>query len=283
MDNHKNILIAEVGGTKSDWRYISGGEVVQYQSTGFNPYFMPNERLQHMMNLDSLVSLQPDELYYYGAGCSAHEKIFLVEQYLKEIYPRTKIEVHSDMLAAARACCGHSPGITCILGTGSNACFFNGDTITIQSPSLGFWLGDEGSGGYLGKQLLIYYLQNRLPLHLSEAFVKRYPGSLSDWLQVLYSGDAPNAEAAKVSKFLFDHREDPFIAEMILKAFSDFLSIYVHPLVQQSTCDLIHFSGSVAFYFQAFLRKAVDQKRWKFGRVTEQPIAGLTLYHTTAI
>jgi glucosamine kinase len=278
------ILIAESGSTKTDWRLItSEGQVSQYKTVGFNPYYQTAENIADELRKNLLPNL-PDtsisEVYFYGTGITNIEKAEIIKNAIRSVFPHVQtIEAHSDMLAAARALCGRESGIACILGTGSNSCFYDGSTISFQVPPLGFWLGDEGSGGYLGKQLILSYLHKELPEELRQKFNKRF--GEKDRLEIIenaYQKPFPNRYFASFSKFIFDNRQHPFMYQLVSNAFGLFFEKYIlkYPGFQKYK---IHFTGSVAFFYSDILRRVATEKGCTTGVIMESPIAGLTLFH----
>ncbi len=281
------ILIAESGSSKTDWRMIApNGSVSQVKTIGLNPYYQTTDSIIEELQKNLLPSLNNQvvsEVFYYGTGVTNDEKADIIRLAFKAIFTEVKsIEVHSDMLAAARALCGHTAGIACILGTGSNSCFYDGNDITFQVPPLGFWLGDEGSGGYLGKQLVLSYLHKEMPQDIREKFEKRF--GVKDRLEVLenaYQKPFPNRYFASFSKFIFDNRNNQFTFKLVTDAFGLFFEKYLlkYPDYQQHK---VHFTGSVAFYYSDILRRVAIEKGFSIGIIMESPIAGLTLYHKPA-
>lgn len=277
------LLIADSGATKTEWRTLDPtGQIGQARTAGISPYYQTEEEIaadlrQHLRpQLPAPVS----DIYYYGTGCSGPEPIAVVERALRAVFPEAgAVQVGSDMLGAARALCGTEPGIACILGTGCNACLYDGRQIIRPALSLGFWLGDEGSGGYLGKTLLVAYLHGDLPPELAEKFSRRYNNP--DRLTVLdhaYKQPYPSRYFAAFAKFLFDNRTHPYAYQLIYDAFGLFLDKYVRKFEGHDQLP-IHFVGSVAFYYSDILRRVVADKGLRAGRTMETPIAGLTLYH----
>lgn len=277
------ILIADSGSSKTDWRLIgSDASIQQVKTIGFNPYYQDSTSIADELKLHLLPKINEPitEIYYYGTGITNLEKSqVLIDAFNSVFRECPKAYVHNDMLGAARALAGHHTGIVCILGTGSNSCFYDGEQIAHQIPPLGFWLGDEGSGGYLGKQLVLSYLHKELPTELREKFEKRY--GAKDRLEILdnaYHKPFPNRYFASFSKFLFDNRQHPFIYRLVFEAFTAFFEKYLlkYPAIHQ--CK-IHFTGSVAFYYSDILRQVANSKACTVGIIAETPIAGLTLYH----
>jgi N-acetylglucosamine kinase-like BadF-type ATPase len=284
MEQKHPVLIADAGGTKADWRLLDAeGVITQFVSGGIQPYFQTSVEMHNTLQTSALAAIRslPQKVYFYGAGCGSEERSEVVRILLEEFFVSAKVEVYSDIVGSARASCGHEKGIACILGTGSNACFFNGSVMVESSPSLGFWLGDEGSGAHLGKCLLQTYLRKQLSSDLATSFEKRFSKKSKDWMQIVYAHAKPNAELAGIAKWMYDQRAHPQIANMIMESFGQFLDWYVSPLVIRHNTSTIHFTGSIAFYFQSYLRKAVQSRNWQMGHILEKPIAGIALYHST--
>jgi len=277
-------LIAESGSTKTDWRVISpDGQISQYKTVGFNPYYQTAENIADELRkslLPNLLDISITEVFYYGTGITNAEKAAVIQTAIGSVFPNVQtIEAHSDMLAAARALCGREAGIACILGTGSNSCMYDGENISFQVPPLGFWLGDEGSGGYLGKQLILSYLHQELPEDLRLKFEKRF--GKKDRLEIIenaYQKPFPNRYFASFSKFIFDNRQHPFLYQLVSVAFGLFFEKYILKYPDFKMYK-IHFTGSVAFYYSDILRRVATEKGCTAGVIMETPIAGLTLFH----
>ncbi len=279
---HPIKLIADSGSTKTDWRIIyPDGQIKQARTAGINPYFQSKEEIGLALQNELMPVLDTvmNEVHYYGAGCSAPDKAAVVKEVLSLSFPEAVISVNNDMLAAARALCGHNKGVACILGTGSNSCFFDGEQISQQVPNLGFWLGDEGSGGHLGKMLIQAYLHKELPEALHAKFSKRYNAPTRDEIiEQLYKKPFPNRYAASFAKFLFDNRTDAYAYKMVYKAFDEFFARYV--VKYEGYLEVpVHFVGSIAFYHSNILRQVALDRNIMVKNILESPIAGLTLYH----
>lgn len=276
------ILIADSGSTKTDWRLLlPNGNISQATTVGFNPNYQTAAAIQTELSLNLLPQLgttQPTQVYFYGAGCSTPDKCSMVASAILAVFPNSQVQVMSDAVAAARATCGHMPGIACILGTGSNSCLYNGENITAQMPCLGFALGNEGSGSYIGKKLLHLYLNHELPSDLQEAFRKSYPQSQAEILNRIYNEPFPNRYVASFALFLNGRQRHPFVADLLYKCFLDFFQLTVCKYPAYQTLPT-HFVGSIAYYFADVLRLAAKSLHIQVGRVLQNPIAGLALYH----
>jgi glucosamine kinase len=276
------ILIADSGSSKTDWRIIqSDGTIQQAKTIGLNPFYQNQESIvsELTVNLLPVIVGEITDIYFYGTGCTGNDACHIVRAALQTVFvSATNIEVESDTLGAARGLCGHEVGIACILGTGANNCVYDGQYITAQIPSLGFWLGDEGSGAYLGKTLVTKYLHEDLPTDLFDKFKKRYPITRLEVLENAYKKPFPNRYFATFSKFLFDNRSHPAAYQIIYDAFSVFFDKYVCKHSNFKSYK-VHFTGSVAFYYNDILRRVATEKGVTIRNVMETPIAGLTLYH----
>lgn len=277
------ILIADSGSTKTDWRMIaSTGEISQARTVGFNPYFQDTDSIATELakSLKPAVNEAITEVYYYGTGCGTESSCAIVRQAIQQVFSEaTTVSVASDLLGAARALCGHEVGIACILGTGSNSCYYDGEQIGYQIPNLGFWLGDEGSGGHLGKTLVTNYLLKDLAPDLEAKFEKRFPNTTRDLvLENAYKKPFPNRYFASFSKFLFDNRSHPQAYRLVYDSFDLFFQKYICKYPDYKKLK-IHFTGSVAFYYSDILRQVANDKGVTVKNIMETPIAGLTLYH----
>jgi N-acetylglucosamine kinase-like BadF-type ATPase len=278
------ILIADSGSTKTDWVSIDtqSGDQQLVQSAGINPFYQTTEEIIPVLQSQVLPGVGGNikEIHFYGAGCANEQSSMPVTHALKHCFSSAAVvEVASDMLGAARGLCGHEPGLACILGTGANNAFFDGSRITHSVGSLGFWLGDEGSGSYLGKTLVVHYLQNELPPDLHESFVRDYPGL--DRLTVLdhaYKKPYPNRYFASYSKFIAENRAHEFIQALLSDAFGLFVRKYV--LKHESAAQYpVHFTGSIAYYYQDILRSVLENNGLQAGRILKSPLEGLVSYH----
>jgi glucosamine kinase len=279
------ILLADSGSTKTDWTLVTDeAEPIKFQSVGFNPFFQTEDAIYEGLVAQvkpNIVGGTIDKIFYYGTGCADERSSRPVKQALQRLFPEASIDVNSDLLAAARGLCIRSTGIACILGTGSNNGFYNGEVITESIGSLGFWMGDEGSGGNIGKLLVIAYLHNELPEKLALDFKEKYPTvNRLEVLDKAYRQPFPNRYFASYTTFLNEHIDEPFVKNMVQKSFEAFLDKYVLKLSSARTVP-VHFTGSVAYYFQDILKNALDKKGLQLGSIQKSPSSGLLLYHTS--
>ncbi|GAB3750181.1 N-acetylglucosamine kinase [Spirosoma pomorum] len=279
------ILIADSGSTKTDWLLLDGLQSQRIvQTDGFNPYYQTTEQIYATLQTQLLPQLPTEDVtdvFFYGAGCSGPAVNPVIENAIRVLFPDIQtVDVNSDMLGAARAAAGNESGIVCILGTGSNACRYDGKQITQEILSLGFWLGDEGSGGYLGKTLVRDFFQNRLPDELRVTFDQKYALDRPTLLENAYQKPYPNRYFASFTPFLTEHLSHLHVQQLVHEAFRLFLETYVIRLPDASTLP-IHFVGSIAHYFQEQLAQVVEQLGLTMGRVIKSPIDRLADYHQT--
>jgi glucosamine kinase len=279
------ILIADSGGSKTDWRFIlKDGSIGQASAPGFNPYYQPVEDLKKTLT-EILVphvsrsSEAVEKIFFYGAGVSSLKNQLTVKSALLEFFPEAHIEIGWDLLAAARALCGHEPGIACILGTGSNSCLYDGKSIVENVANLGWILADEGSGANIGKKFLVDYLRKKMPEKLSQQFQARFPLTREEFLEKVYQHEKPSAFLASFAKFIFQHLKEPYCYKLVYDSFEEFYENNVMKYAGYKNLK-VHFTGSIAFYFSDILRQVANDKGITVKNILEGPIAGLTLYHT---
>ena len=274
-------LIADSGSSKTDWRAIhADGTIRQFKSGGINPFYQDEDEISEELakNFRPQIQDQVSEIFFYGAGCVNEEKQDVLKNALTKNFPGTMVQVENDILGAARALCHREPGIACILGTGANSCLYDGGKIVENIRGYGFLLGDEGSGSYLGKQLVIRYLRKELPTELHKRFKKRYPMTDDEILNEVHTQPYPNRYLASFSKFLFHHIRDPYVYQLVYDGFALFMDKNV---LKYKNADQykVHFVGSIAFYYTNILRQVANDKGITVKNILESPIAGLTLYH----
>ncbi|MCM1348137.1 MAG: ATPase [Firmicutes bacterium] len=274
------ILIADSGSTKTHWALIApGGDVREFFSPGINPALCsPGEFKAALADALKGVSLPADcVIEYYGAGCLP-ELCPVVEAILAEVTGCSHVAVHSDMLGAARSVCGPSPGIVAILGTGSNSCYYDGSRILLNTPPLGYVLGDEGSGARLGARLLNGVLKGWLSPHIVEAFHSATGLDKAAVIEHVYRRPEANRFLASMVPFIADHIAEPEVAAMVTDEFTLFLERnVVHAYPQQLP---LHTVGSVGAVFAPQLRQAAVACSITVGNVVQRPMSGLISFHS---
>ena len=278
------ILLADSGSTKTHWRLLAEAGSQDYFTQGINPYYQSEESILQTLRqelLPQIGDIPLAEIYFYGAGCSLPDKQNIVHKALQNIWPSSQLAISHDMLAAARAACLREEGIACILGTGANACYYDGQEIALQVENFGFWLGDEGSGGHIGKALLQAFLHKQMPEQLQKAFVEAFPALDTAYiLEKAYRQPFPNRFFASFAPFIVQHLEIPFCRNLVAQSFRDFLYLYVAQIPQHHRLP-IHFVGSVASVFEAILKEVLTEAKMKAGFIFKSPMERLTLYHQT--
>lgn len=277
-----NILIADSGSTKAEWCLTDGNKKKKVFTQGISPYFLNTTQIKELLATElkkKLKDTDPDEIYYYGTGCANTENVKSVKAALKATFPKAVINVTHDLMGAAKALCGDQKGVACILGTGSNSCYYNGKKIVKNSPGLGFILGDEGSGAYLGKKVVQYYLYNTFDPDLMDRFNAKYNTSSMEILDAVYKHPLPNRYLAGFVPFLVENRGHFMIENIIEDGFNDFFFNHLYKY-RESWIMPIHFIGSVAYGFKDVLKEMCDTYELQLGRVLKNPMDGLIQYHT---
>jgi N-acetylglucosamine kinase-like BadF-type ATPase len=302
------VLIADSGSTKVHWCLVTAsGQCTDVLTDGINPVFQTEEQIRECISNQLLPPIGKllwagtlTHVFFYGAGCTPEKKI-LVKQALESVFKKAEVSVESDMLGAARGLLGHQPGVACILGTGSGSCAYNGEAIEWCVPSLGFILGDEGSGAVLGKRLVGDLLKNQLDrpttnrpcpgptTNLKDLFFEEYHTSVADIIDKVYKQPFPNRFLAKLSRFCADHLDDPRIHALVYDHFVQFirrnLVQYFNPTTndKRQTTNGVGFVGSIAYYYRPILEEAMRDEGLPVGRILQDPIEGLKEYHKDAI
>ncbi|WP_430817946.1 ATPase [Carboxylicivirga sp. N1E11] len=247
---------------------------------GINPFYQTSsEILQNLMEEYTLNYKKPQTIYFYGAGCANEEKNNIVKEGLAAYFQGADIHIDSDLCAAARSLCQQQPGIACILGTGSNSCYYDGQAMVNNVSPLGFIIGDEGSGAVLGKKLIGDLLKNQLPESVRKHFFETYSTTQAEILDHIYKQGFPNRYLAQYTRFLAQHIEKPEIESLVTQAFCEFIERNLLQYEQAASLP-IHFTGSIAYYFKNQLKKALIKYNLKLGSITQAPMEGLIQYHT---
>lgn len=282
------VLVADSGSTKTIWRTVDNDSLTVV-TQGINPVLLSKEEMANILRTELTPKLNKDEridaVWFYGAGCTS-EKSMEVASILEQVLRTKATHVASDMLGAARGLCKREQGIVCILGTGSNSCFYDGQDIQAGVPSLGYILGDEGSGAYIGKRLVNDIFKRLMPKELVEAFHYETGETLGVIIQKVYRGTLPNRFLASLSPFCAKHKEHPAIQALLLDCFDQFATRNLIPLrttIEQTQKMLpTHFVGSIAFYYRDLLKTALERHGFTLGNVVQSPIDGLVAFHRNA-
>lgn len=275
------LLIADSGSTKTDWCIVLNDTLIKrIETKGMNPFFQSEEEIRQALTVSLLPQLPEgtfNSVHFYGAGCTL-EKAPVLRRAIADSLPVVgNIKAHSDMLAAARGLCGHEAGIACILGTGSNSCFYDGKEIVSNISPLGFILGDEGSGAVLGKLLIGDVLKNQLPPAIKEAFLKEFDLTAPEIIDRVYRQPFPNRFLASLSPFIARHLEEPALRALVFNSFTAFLRRNV--MQYDYGHYPVHFIGSVAHCYKEILQEAAQETGVSIGKILQSPMEGLISYH----
>lgn len=281
MTHRKEIIVVDGGSTKADWlssRMESDSAPIT--TRGVNPFLHTKENITDWIRQD-LNSKWTDSkgivIYYYGAGCSDQKRCALMKNALSAVFPHASIQVEHDLLAAARALCGDAPGIACILGTGSNSCLYNGQEIVDNIPSLGYLLGDEGSGGQLGKFLLRAFYYREMPDQLAADFKETYAKDKVAVWDNIYGGH-PNVYLASLAPFTVKHKGHPYIDDLVRRSFRQFITSHVVKYTGHGQLP-ISVVGSIGIQHRDIMKSVLSEFELIPGNFIHKPIFALLQYH----
>ena len=270
-------LIIDAGSTKMEWILLDGSMVKQrFYTEGFNPNYADRKCLVEMCHGASL----PDgiqSVHYYGTGCGNEQNCLLIKEVFQERYPYADIRVTHDLMAACHAALGHERGIACILGTGSNSCLYDGEKITDNAVSLGYLVGDEGSGMHIGREVVRAYFYGFMPEDLRMRFDAEYHLELRDFIQRLYHEGQPSKYLATFAKFAGENQAHPYVRDLVTRCFKAFIEAFI---LRYHVDELkVSFIGSVAFFFQDILRESLAEYGLTLGEIMQAPAEGLIRYY----
>ncbi len=274
-------IIAESSSTRTEWALVDGTEIVEHAfTTGLNPFFQTRREISHAVRLElpeAFFRRRWDHVYFYGAGCSSKEKNKIMESSLVAQF-KTPVTVQSDLLGAARGLLVRQPGLACILGTGSNSCLYDGSEIVKTVAPLGFILGDEGSGAYLGKKFIADMLKGLAPAALARSFYEKYEVTPNMLMDEVYTLRLPSRALSRYSAFLADHTDDPYVYKLIYDAFTSFFTrnIWAYPYKENPIC----FVGSTCVLFKDILTKAAADYGAEIAKIIRYSMPGLIEYHS---
>ena len=277
------ILVADSGSTKCDWILIdSQSNQHKTNSMGFNPFFHDADLVySKLMENELFIEYRNrvSEVYFYGAGCSSEARNRIIANGLKRVFSSAEtVLVDHDLKGAALSTSQGDTGISCILGTGSNSCYFDGTKVIEKVPALGYILGDEGSGSYFGKILLSEWLYHRMPAELAEDFAKEYNLTKEGIFEAVHHKADPNVYLASFSPFISKHIDHPYFREMVYDGLDKFVNIHV--LCYDNYKDVpVHFVGSIAYYFREVLQKVAIKHNFTIGKIEKRPVEPLAQYH----
>lgn len=275
------ILVADSGSSKTDWTItINGTERIAFNTKGINPFFVNEKEICKLLsdyNEVQQYNSKIKEVHFFGAGCSSPDKREIVSNGLSKVFSKAFINVEDDILGAVYATCGTGKGFTCVLGTGSNIAYFDGEEAHYGKHGLGYILGDEGSGAYFGKKIIAAYLYGLMPIDLKKEFESVYKIDKETVIVNVYQKPSPNIYLASLSRFLYKHRENALVKTILFDGFEEFAKIHI---LRQPHCQVYpcHFVGSIAYFFQDVVAEVCRKHKIKLGKIVASPINGLTDY-----
>ncbi len=276
------ILVADSGSSKTDWVFaIPESEPLTFKTSGLNPYFLSEKEIVRILQDQAadLVVHAKDvaEIYFFGAGCSNPDKHEIISNALSHFFPKAYISVDSDLLGSAYATCGNEKGLCCVLGTGSNISFFDGEEVHSGKHGLGYVLGDEGSGTWFGKALITDFLYGNMPSDIHSQFNNRYHLDKETVIKNVYQKPAANSYLASFSKFLYEIKTTNYGQDLLKRGFTEFIEtdIKSYPEYHRYKC---HFVGSIACIFADELKALCQANGIQVGKIIRQPIFDLVQF-----
>ncbi|MFT4023941.1 MAG: N-acetylglucosamine kinase [Flavihumibacter sp.] len=276
------ILIADSGATKCEWTVVERMKGRKTAFTlGISPYFLNEQQIRELVQRELLPEIAKYDItavHYYGTGCKSADNRKLINRALSAEFRGAKVTVETDLLAAARSVCGHDKGIACILGTGCNSAYYNGTKVAKNSPGLGYVLGDEGSGAYLGKKVLQYYMYNTFDEELRYRFDEKFGLTEEEILDRVYKQPLPNRFLAGFTLFRAENRGHFMVENIIEDGLNDFFFYHLNKY-NESWKHPVHFVGSVAFGFRDVITELCNSYEFELGKIVQNPMSGLIHYH----
>jgi len=276
------ILVADSGSSKTDWLLSTSlQESISFKTAGLNPYFLTEKEIAKIIQeqVPDMVAHANDvtEIYFFGAGCSSPDRHEIVSNAISQLFTKAFISVDSDLLGCAYATCGYEKGICCVMGTGSNISFFDGESIHDGQHGLGFVLGDEGSGTWFGKAMITDFLYGNMPADISQMFDEAYGLNKEIVIKNVYQKPNANTYLASFSKFVSEIKATPYGQALLEKGLLEFIesNIKSYPEYHRYKC---HFVGSIAYFFADELTALCQQQGVKTGKVIKQPINDLMAF-----
>lgn len=277
------ILIADGGSTKADWIALDDNknELFRVRTLGLNPAVVAAEELATRIKNTEELTKNKDivkEIHFYGAGCGTPKPVEILKNTMEGIFQNANVFIDEDMLAAVYAASGNKPSIVCILGTGSNSCYYNGSKMEMLVASLGYSIMDEASGNYFGRILLREYYYNQMPKKIAKSFKNQFELDPDVIKEGLYRKPNPNMYLASFAKFMFDFKDEKYIKKIIKSGFKEFFKYRILPYGKDNTTP-IYFIGSIAFYFRDILEQVAQKYDLYITDVIQRPIDNLLAYH----
>ena len=276
------IAIADSGSSKTDWVFLSSNAApIPATTAGFNPVYHNSRQIREELSnsfrdLDFLTQVK--KVFFYGSGCWDEKRAGIIIEGIQPFLPQAQFFIEHDLLGAARAACGENPGITCILGTGSNSCLYDGNEIIDNVTNLGYLLGDEGSGIHMGKMLIQAYFYRELPDEVAREVASHFPGGKTDILEKVYGSEKPNTFIASFASLIGKYASHPFIQDLIKRSIGQFLDRQVCKYEGHKKLP-VHFIGSISHHFQSHVIECCQERGLRVGKIFSKPIDELVKFH----
>ncbi len=275
------VLVADSGSTKTEWKTIEDGKAGDSLFTsGINPYFLRTDEIYLLLTgeLGIMQGQSPERIFFYGTGCNSDAKNNVVKEALLRFFPGSEVLIGSDLLGAARSLCRNKAGIACIMGTGSNSCYFDGIRIVRNVPPLGYILGDEGGGAVIGRKLVSAVLKRQVPANVIDKFFDTYHITTAEILESVYMKPFPNRFLGQYSRFISSNIDIPELQEIITTSFEEFIRRNVLQYPESAKLP-VHFTGSIAWHFRSYLERSLKKHHLNPGIISLTPAEDLIRYH----
>lgn len=277
-------FVVDAGATKTEFAVLRGKDLKhQFFAAGINANYSSDGQIDevfvHFVNSLPQEYVQPGKITYYGAGCASEQNAMRIAAVIAKYFPIASFKIYSDLMEACHALCGNQPGLVAILGTGSSSCLYDGGKIVKRAPSLGYLIGDEGSGTHLGKKLVSCYMMEKLPMYLLDEIEKTFDINPPKVIQRIYRKANPNKFFSSFSPFIQKYVNDPVIKQLCKESFAEFFDNQIG-YYDKSSYELVGLMGSVSFHFKDIIAEVAEEKNIRLGTIIGSPMPKLIEYHT---
>ncbi len=278
------IAVVYSGSRFADWKLAEKGKIIsEFKTPGINPFFNDENHITQFLNKNVQLINNAEKInwvYFFGAGASSQERQAIITNAMKSFFRFSKVVVDHDLKAAALAACGDEPGILGIMGSGSNAAYFDGKKVIENNFGLGYILGDEGSANWLGRRLLKSYLNDLMPEEFVEKYKKKYDLDRAQILDKVYRQPQPALFLSSFADFLMENKNDVFVKKLVTEGFDIYFKTYILPLKKQYPDVPVHMVGTVAAGFQDYLNETAKNNNLTISSVIKEPIYNLLKYYS---
>lgn len=274
-------LILDSGSTKTEWCLLKNKKPLIFTTQGMSPYFLDATGIEKIILEEAMPHIKKKliaEVFFYGTGCKNPDNMRMIKKVFQKLFTDAQVTIDNDLSGAAKSLCSYEKGIACILGTGSNSCYFNGKRIVKNSPGIGYVLGDEGSGAYLGKKVIQHFLYNIFDDDLRSRFDAQFLTSAPEILEAVYKKPLPNRYLASFAIFLAQNRGHYMIENIIEDGLNDFFFTHVIRY-RESNKIPVHFTGGIAYGFKDVIQQLCKGYDLQIGNIYRSPMEGLIRFH----